>query len=84
LEKTLRSTQEIGPLIRFLRKNQKLTQEELSKITGIKQQTISAIESGMQQASMKTIFAILSTLNLELAVRPRKQHSKGYAPGRTT
>jgi HTH-type transcriptional regulator/antitoxin HipB len=82
MDKALRSAQDIGPLVRFLRKSENLTQEQLSKITGIKQQTISAIESGTQEASLKTIFTLLSTLNLELAVRPRKQYAKGYAPGR--
>ncbi len=60
----------------------KLTQGGLSKLTGIKQQTISAIESGTQQASLTTLFAILSTLNLELVVTKRAQRIKGYAPGR--
>jgi HTH-type transcriptional regulator/antitoxin HipB len=82
VDKALRSAQDIGPLVRFLRKSENLTQEQLSKITGLKQQTISAIESGAQEASLKTIFTLLSTLNLELVVRPRKQYAKGYAPGR--
>ena len=51
MEKALRSSQDIGPLVRFLRKAENLTQAQLSKITGIKQQTISAIESGAQDAS---------------------------------
>lgn len=82
MEKALRSPEDIGPMINLIRKTQNLTQAELSKITGIKQQAISAIESGAQQASLKTLFTILSTLNLELALRPRAQRTRGYAPGR--
>jgi HTH-type transcriptional regulator/antitoxin HipB len=76
-------TFDIGPLVRFIRKQRNLTQAELSKLTRLKQQTISAIENGTQQAKLKTLFAILSTLNLELVVRQRStKHSGGYAPGR--
>ena len=79
--KSIRSPNDIGNLLVFLRKQRNLTQSELSKLTGIKQQTISAIENGTQQAQLKTLFALLSTLNLELVVRPRVQRTHGYAPG---
>lgn len=82
LERAIRSPNDIGPTVRLIRKNLKLTQKALSKMTGIKQQTISAIESGAQQANLKTLFGILSILNLELVVRKRAQRTRGYAPGR--
>jgi len=82
MDNTIRSPSDIGPTIRLIRKNLKLTQGQLSEMTGIKQQTISAIESGVQQANLKTLFAILSTLNLELIVHKRAQRVRGFAPGR--
>ena len=80
--RSLRAPSDVGPMIKRIRKQQNLTQEELSKMTGIKQQTISAIENGSQNAEMKTLFTILSIFNLELAVRAREQHLGGFAPGR--
>ena len=82
LEKGIRAPSDIGPAILLLRKQNKLTQNALAEITGVKQQTISAIERGNQAAELKTVFAILSALNLELVVRAREQHAQGYAPGR--
>jgi HTH-type transcriptional regulator/antitoxin HipB len=82
MEKVIRSPDDIGPLIRAIRKHNNLTQEALSKLTGVKQQNISAIESGTQQANIKTLFAILSTLNLELLIHERLQRSRGFAPGK--
>jgi HTH-type transcriptional regulator/antitoxin HipB len=81
-ESSLRAPSDVGPAIKLIRNNLNLTQKALSKMTGIKQQTISAIESGTQQPNLKTLFAILSTLNLELIVNPRAQRTKGFAPGR--
>lgn len=79
--KSLRSPSDIGGLIYYLRKKRDLTQKELSQMTGIKQQTISAIENGIQNAELKTLFSILATLNLELVVRPREQRTRGFVPG---
>lgn len=81
-DKAIRSPNDIGPLLRALRTQHKLTQQDLSKFTGIKQQTISAIENGQQKPELSTLFAILSYLNLELVVRLREQRSHGFAPGR--
>lgn len=79
--RNLRSPSDVGTLVRSLRKQRNLTQTELSKITGIKQQTISSIENGVQNAELKTLFIILSNLNLELVVRNRTVRSHGFAPG---
>lgn len=81
LIKSLRSASDVGVLIYNLRKQRELTQVELSQMTGVKQQTISAIETGVQNPELKTLFAILSTLNLELVVRKRAQRTRGYSPG---
>ena len=82
MEISIRAAGDFGPILRDLRKQRALTQGQLSEITGVKQQTISAIESGTRNAEMKTIFAILSALNLELVLRARAKHTRGFAPGR--
>lgn len=82
MNKSLRSAADIGPTLRLIRKHNGLTQEALSQRTGVRQATISAIENGTVQPELKTLFAILSTLNLEIVVRDRIQRSRGYAPGR--
>ena len=81
MEKSVRTSDDFGPIIRDLRLKLHLTQVELSERVGIKQATLSSIERGSKNAEMKTIFAILSGLNMELTVRPRVKRPAGYAPG---
>ena len=54
--KTVKS--DIGILIRLLRKQEKLTQEELAEKLGLSRMTIKNIESG-QNATLETFFKIL-------------------------
>ena len=82
MDNVIRAISDIGPALRALRKKNGLTQNKLSKLTRVKQQTISAIENGSQRANLKTLFAILSALKLELIVQSRAERKHGYAPGK--
>lgn len=84
IERAARASEDFGPILRDLRKQRGLTQSQLSELSGLKQQTISAVENGTRNAELKTIFAILSVFNMELLVRARAQRVRGYAPGRGT
>lgn len=59
----------IGELIREARKKRGLTQGQLSDLCGLKQTTISKIESGKFNASVDLLGRILQPLGCELSVR---------------
>jgi len=71
-----RTPQQIGNLIRRARKKRDLSQTELASRAGLRQETISLIETGNPAARLETILAVLAALNLEFRVAPR---SKGSA-----
>jgi HTH-type transcriptional regulator / antitoxin HipB len=68
-----RTPQQIGNLIRRARKKNDLSQTELASRAGVRQETISLIETGNPAAKLQTILAVLAALNLELRVTPRSK-----------
>lgn len=81
-EKTLNITQEQEEEIRMemeiiqatveARKNKKMSQEELSKRSGLKQSAIARVESGVHSSSINTLIRILYPLGYTLKVVPIK------------
>ena len=71
-----RNPKQIGNLIRRARKQRGLSQTQLGEKTGLRQATISLIETGNPAATLETILTVLSVLDLELRITPR---SKGTA-----
>lgn len=71
-----RDPRQIGNLIRRVRKKQRLSQTQLGEKSGLRQETISLIETGNPAATMKTILSVLAALDLEFRIVPR---SKGRA-----
>lgn len=70
-----RDPKQIGNSIRRARKKRALTQKELGNKAGLRQATISSIESGNPAAKIESLLAILSALDLEFQITPR---SKGW------
>ena len=70
-----RSPKEVGHAIREARKAQKLTQKELAIRSGVWQETISKIETGLSGTKLETIFDILSALELEVTIDDRSKGS---------
>lgn len=56
-----------------LRKEQKMTQGELAKITGNKQQVISRIEKRENSPTLKTFCGLLNTLGYDLQIVKREK-----------
>jgi HTH-type transcriptional regulator/antitoxin HipB len=71
-----RNPKQIGNLIRRARKHRKWSQTQLGERTGLRQETISLIESGNPATRVDTILAVLAALDLEFRIGPR---SKGQA-----
>ncbi|MDO8875349.1 MAG: helix-turn-helix domain-containing protein [Pseudolabrys sp.] len=71
-----RSPQQLGNLIARTRKQRGWNQTQLGGQAGIRQKTISQIETGNPAARLDTILSVLAALDLEIRVAPR---TKGRA-----
>lgn len=67
-----RSPEQLGNTIRRARKKSGMSQSELGKKSGLRQETISLIENGNPAAKLETILAVLSALDLEMQITTRK------------
>ena len=70
-----RTHQQLGAELRRYRKKQNLTQAELSSLINKRQATISSLESE-GNATLETLFAVLSALDTELVLRPRSKSGR--------
>ena len=68
-----RDPKQIGNLIRRTRKNRGLSQTQLGEKAGLRQETISVIETGNPAAKLETILSVLAALDLEFRVGPRSK-----------
>ena len=68
-----RSPKQIGNIIRRARKHRGWTQTQLADQAGLRQETISLIETGHPAAKLDTLLAILAALGLEFQVAPRSK-----------
>lgn len=62
----IKSDEDLGVLIKDRRKELKITQEELSSLTGIDQANLSRIERGTVKAELDTYLKLLSALGIDL------------------
>jgi HTH-type transcriptional regulator/antitoxin HipB len=70
-----RDPRQIGNLIRRVRKKQSVSQKLLGEKAGLRQETISLIETGNPATRIENLLAVLSALDLEFQITPR---SKGW------
>jgi len=70
-----RTPKQIGTIIQRARKKRGWTQALLAERAGLRQETISIIESGIKPSKLPSILAVLAALDLEFRVAER---SKGH------
>ncbi len=70
-----RDPRQIGNLIRRARKNKGFSQKQLGDKAGLRQETISLIETGNPVTRIETLLAVLAALDLEFQISSR---SKGW------
>ena len=70
-----RTPKQIGNLVRRTRKKRGLSQTQLGDRAGLRQETISLIETGNPAARLETILVVLAALDLELRMVPRSKGS---------
>lgn len=63
----IRQVQLIGPKIRKIRKERKLTQTDLASRIGIQQSDLSRMEKGEYRVSLDTLFRILAEFNVSIS-----------------
>lgn len=68
-----RSPKQVGSLIRRARKRLGWSQTQLGDKAGLRQETISLIETGNPAARLETILAILAALDLEFQIASRSK-----------
>ncbi len=73
------STNLLSQALRQARLDRGLTQTEVAQLVGMKQSTVSAIENHPDQARLKTLFRILSALELELDLNERSDAPRDSA-----
>lgn len=68
---TARTPRQLGNLIRRVRKHRGWSQTQLAERVGVRQETISLLETGNPGARLDTLLAVLAALELELQLGPR-------------
>ena len=77
MSELIHSPKQLGNAIRNARKKLGMSQSELGKKAGRRQETISLLENGNSAAKLETVLTVLSALNLEIQIHPRS-FSYGY------
>jgi HTH-type transcriptional regulator/antitoxin HipB len=70
METPVRETRQLGNVIRRVRRLKGLSQSDLGEKSGLRQATISVIETG-KAAKLEPVLSILAALDLELHIAPR-------------
>lgn len=68
-----RNPRQIGNLVRNARKKRGWSQTQLGDMAGLRQETLSLIETGNPATRLDTILAVLAALDLEFRVTPRSK-----------
>lgn len=68
-----RTPRQIGTIIQRARKKRGWTQTQVAERAGLRQATISLIESGEKPAKLDSILAVLAALDLEFRVGERSK-----------
>ena len=68
-----RTPKQIGAIIRRIRKRRGWTQTELGARAGLRQETISLMETGNPAVRLDSLLAVIAALDLECRIAPRSQ-----------
>ena len=68
-----RSTKQLGAILRRARKAKGLNQAQLGELAGLRQASISTLETGKPATRLDTLMSVLAALDLELTVHERSK-----------
>lgn len=68
---TIRTSGQIGPVLKRLRKNKGWSQLELGRRIGLSQERVSVIENHPERIAIDQLLTVLMALHAELRIQPR-------------
>lgn len=71
----VRSPKQLGVALRRFRRAQSLTQTQMAERAGVRQATVSQVETGLETVKLSTVMGMLRALDLEIVVQPRTKGS---------
>lgn len=71
MEYNIHTTKQLAQALRSQRNSRQLTQKAAGAPVGLLPKTISTLESSPERSSVESLFKLLSTLELELVLRPK-------------
>lgn len=75
MDHPIRTPAQLTSVLRSIRSERGLTQGDAAARVGLRQKTISLIETDPSRSSVGSLFRLLSALDLELVVRPKSAGS---------
>jgi HTH-type transcriptional regulator/antitoxin HipB len=69
-----RTPKQVGDAVRRRRRTLGMTQKDIAGKTNLRQATISGVEAG-ESGTLRTLFDVLTALDMEVVVRPRTKAS---------
>ena len=72
---TVHTPEQLGPVLKGLRKAQNLTQKEVGAAVDMLPKTVSKLELEPDTATVDSLFKLLSALELEVVLQSRQQES---------
>lgn len=70
-----RSPKQLGAAIHRARKQKGMSQTELARLAGLRQELVSKIETGQEGTRLSSIYALFAALNLEMVIDQRSGKS---------
>jgi len=75
MDQPIRTPKQLGSALRRARRQADLGQQALGDRIELRQATISGLEAGEPGTQLRTLFAVLNALEMELVMRPRTKVS---------
>ena len=75
MDQIARTPKQTGEAVRRRRRALGISQKDLAGKTDLRQATISAVEAGEPGTQLRTLFDVLTALDMEVVVRPRTKAS---------
>ncbi len=72
---TVQTPEQLGPVLKGLRKKQKLTQQEVGNAVDMLPKTVSKLELNPESATVESLFKLLSALQIEVVLQSRRQET---------
>jgi len=76
MKQLARSPKQIGSVLRRHRETKKMTQGELAGLAGVRQATVSEVETGQEGTKLATLLNILAALDLEIMISVRTRDNQ--------